>query len=362
MLKGDEIKHMEKAIELAKRSKFEDDRFHPNVGVVVVRENEELACAHRGELVVGEHAEYTVLEKKLKAEKLAGCTVYTTLEPCTARNPPKIPCADRIIERRVERVVIGMLDPDQRITGQGILRLRRAGIAVDLFPPELMAEIEEMNRDFIRNREEIGVASSTIPGISEAGISSFYANRDYYAILRKDAATIDRYVETADNSIIMVSINLTTGLRYHDLCACLKNKLESKPSFATTISLLDPSRHELMDTMAPVLSTEPSELAESIRSSVKNLIIFRQSLALDAQRRLEIKVHPTLPFGSAILLDHKNPNGRIQIETKPYKVGLQRSFAFEVNKRKEQNHLYDTLATSYELILADSKEIGNDGI
>ena len=44
--------------------------------------------------------------------------------------------------------MIGALDPDQRITGQGILRLRRAGIAVDLFSPELMAEVEELNRDF----------------------------------------------------------------------------------------------------------------------------------------------------------------------------------------------------------------------
>lgn len=48
------------------------------------------------------------------------------------------------------RVVIGMVDPDQRISGKGILELRKANIEVDLFPKDFMAEAEEINRDFIR--------------------------------------------------------------------------------------------------------------------------------------------------------------------------------------------------------------------
>jgi pyrimidine deaminase RibD-like protein len=151
----DELQYMKLAIAEARLSRFEDGRIHPYVGAVVVRNGQKLGSAHRSDQSPGDHAEFTVLEKKLSDEVLAGCTVYTTLEPCTTRRHPKVPCAERLIQRRVGRVVIGMLDPDQRITGKGILHLRSAGIAVDLFPPDLMAELEELNRNFIADKASV---------------------------------------------------------------------------------------------------------------------------------------------------------------------------------------------------------------
>jgi pyrimidine deaminase RibD-like protein len=138
------------AIAEARKSQPEDGRVHPKVGVVVVRDGTVLASAHRGERS-GSHAEFIALEKKLEETALVGATIYTTLEPCTSRTHPKVPCANRIAERKVSRVVIGMLDPNPKITGKGWEVLRSAGIATDLFPHELMAEVEELNRHFIRS-------------------------------------------------------------------------------------------------------------------------------------------------------------------------------------------------------------------
>lgn len=152
---------MELAIEQARQSVSEPGRVSPKVGAVVVGPNGKvLGKAYRGELKLGEHAEYTLLERKLKDATLAGSTLYTTLEPCTERNNPKRPCVKRVIARKFRRVVIGVLDPNENVLGKGQIELRKAGIEVAFFDHDLMSQIEEMNRDFTWFHDDLGLKTS----------------------------------------------------------------------------------------------------------------------------------------------------------------------------------------------------------
>src|SRR4051812_19829900 len=103
---------------------------NPAVGCVIVREGR---IVGRGWTQPGgrPHAETEALAHAGAAAR--GTTAYVTLEPCChwGRTPP---CAEALIAAGVSRVVAAIEDPDKRVAGGGLARLREAGLAVESGP------------------------------------------------------------------------------------------------------------------------------------------------------------------------------------------------------------------------------------
>lgn len=119
---------MEQAADLARP---EHPHPNPRVGALIVAADG--AIVGRGaHLAVGTpHAEIHALREA--GEAAAGASVFVTLEPCSHQGTTP-PCTEALIAAGVARVVVGIEDPDPRVSGSGIASLRRAGIDVEMDP------------------------------------------------------------------------------------------------------------------------------------------------------------------------------------------------------------------------------------
>lgn len=147
MFSLDDHKYMARAIELARRGWYTT---HPNprVGCVIVKDGEVVGEGFHA--ISGEaHAETRALE--LAGEKARGATAYVTLEPCShhGRTPP---CADALVRAGIARVVAAMTDPNPRVAGEGLDRLRAEGVQVE--EGLLGFAARELNFGFIQRMTE----------------------------------------------------------------------------------------------------------------------------------------------------------------------------------------------------------------
>lgn len=150
---------------------------NPLVGCVIVEDNEIIGEGYHHKAGTP-HAEVHALRQA--GEKAKGSTAYVTLEPCShfGRTPP---CADALIKAGLQRVVIAMQDPNPQVSGQGITRLRNAGIQVEV--GLLAAEAEKINRPFLKAIQTglpylLYKAAATLDGkiATETGDSKWISN------------------------------------------------------------------------------------------------------------------------------------------------------------------------------------------
>jgi diaminohydroxyphosphoribosylaminopyrimidine deaminase/5-amino-6-(5-phosphoribosylamino)uracil reductase len=120
---------------------------NPLVGCVLVAQDGAVVGEGWHAQVGGPHAEVEALASAGEAAR--GATAFVTLEPCDHHGRTG-PCTDALIEAGVARVVVAVMDPDPRVAGRGIAKLRSAGIAVEV--GLLADEAEAINEPYLTSR------------------------------------------------------------------------------------------------------------------------------------------------------------------------------------------------------------------
>ena len=201
---------------LAKKANSLHIRPNPFVGAIVVDNKGQIIGEGYHQKAGEAHAEVIAInDALLKTKDLKSCTLYVTLEPCshTGKTPP---CTNLIIEHKIQRVVIGSMDPNPLVSGVKILT--DAGIDVEIYE---LPEIVELNSTFNINQinkrpKYVLKSASTINGkiADRLGNSKWISNegsRNYvHQVLRSNT---DAILTTANT---IIKDNATMNIRLAD--------------------------------------------------------------------------------------------------------------------------------------------------
>ena len=141
-------RYMRRCLEIGKLA-LGTARPNPNVGCVIVHDQSIIAEGYTSPFG-GAHAEVNAIDSIGDFSLLNNSTLYVSLEPCShyGKTPP---CANRIIEAGIKHVVVGCMDPNPEVSGQGIALLRNAGCQVET--GVLEDECREHHRRFLTFHE-----------------------------------------------------------------------------------------------------------------------------------------------------------------------------------------------------------------
>jgi diaminohydroxyphosphoribosylaminopyrimidine deaminase/5-amino-6-(5-phosphoribosylamino)uracil reductase len=136
---------MAEAIGLARKGWYSTAP-NPRVGCIIVADGISIGQGWH-EVTGGPHAEINAINS---AEIPSGCDFYITLEPCSHQGRTA-PCVDAVIACQPARVFIAMLDPNPKVAGRGVQKLRQSGIEV--ITDVLENEARKLNRGFLKRME-----------------------------------------------------------------------------------------------------------------------------------------------------------------------------------------------------------------
>jgi diaminohydroxyphosphoribosylaminopyrimidine deaminase/5-amino-6-(5-phosphoribosylamino)uracil reductase len=139
---------MQKVIELAKKG---EGKVSPNplVGAILIKNNKIIGQGYHKKYGL-DHAEIEAIKDTIKRgnkNKIADSSLYVNLEPCCyfGKTPP---CVDEIIKKKIKKVIIACKDPNRKINGQGIKKLKENGIKVEI--GLMKEEAQGLNKYFFK--------------------------------------------------------------------------------------------------------------------------------------------------------------------------------------------------------------------
>jgi hypothetical protein len=140
------------------------------------------------------------------------------------------------------------------------------------------------------------------------------------------------------------------GVEMENIAERLKDQLLANSELTVMIAVIDPTA-SYIPLLADYLDLDEEALISRVRASLTSLDRARSDLPMSEQARLSVRVYATVPSASFVLLDVAEPNGRIQMDFKPYKVPRQSSITFEF--RGQDRTMYRTLKTAALKLLQD---------
>jgi diaminohydroxyphosphoribosylaminopyrimidine deaminase/5-amino-6-(5-phosphoribosylamino)uracil reductase len=214
MMKG---KKDEKFMRLAlKEAKKGVGRTSPNpaVGAVIVRDGKVISKGYHKK-AGSPHAEINAIRNA--KESILGATIYVTLEPCnhTGKTPP---CTEAIIRKGIDRVVVGMKDPNPLVAGSGINRLLEKGLAVDT--GILEKECRDINLSFIKYISQGMPWMIMKAGVSLDGRINYQKGQAGWITGKKSVTQVHRLRDKVDailvgrGTVVIDNPSLTTRLSH----------------------------------------------------------------------------------------------------------------------------------------------------
>lgn len=330
---------------------------NPAVGCVLVKEGRVVAEGWH-EYAGGPHAEVVAL--RAAGEQAKGCVAYVSLEPCSHYGRTG-PCADALITAGVTRVVCAMLDPNPLVAGNGLARLREAGI--ETRTDVLKAEAEQLNRGFLK-RMRTGLPFVTVKlGMSLDGrtalangvsqwITSEAARHDVQFLRARTQAIITGSgTQVADNPKLTVRINdadWPNGQRPARYQPPLRVLLDSQARLAAKAHLCDGSASTLVIHRAKRPASWPVHIESLPWPSIDVVEVLRE-LARRGINEVLVEAGPTLSgaFVAQGLAD------QLVCYVAPLAMGNLAKAALNLPE-------FTQIADSPRFTLADCRQIGED--